>query len=339
MGNRMKKVSKIVYTIGILVFSLVLASGLLLEQDSFENEGSAAISGFGPAQRIDEAVSRRVLCRAKLIDLYTRFRVKVFASSPVDNVIVGKDGYLYYKDTVADHTGSGRLSDEEIKRIAERLSEYYEIIDDKTFIFVIAPNKNSLYDHMPGRYKKSTESSNAERLIKLLKEEYPQITAVDLFEMFRGQDDELYYRTDTHWNDEGALLVYKEIVKAAGHTAKAFEDMDKTVTGMTGDLQKMLYPDAKNNESRILYDTDFEYLTNTRSTEQNYIESYCETGEGSLVMYRDSFANNLVELFSDTYEYAVYDKSLPYDPKLVNVYDADTVVIEIAERNLKLLLE
>jgi hypothetical protein len=108
---------------------------------------------------------------------------------------------------------------------------------------------------------------------------------------------------------------------------------------MMGDLQRMLYPIASANENKLVFNekSQYKYLTNTRSVEQAYIESYNENGEGSLLMFRDSFANNLIDHYSDAFEYAIYDKTLPYDFSQIQKYDADIVIVEIAERNLEMI--
>nr|MCR4710953.1 hypothetical protein [Clostridia bacterium] len=83
----------------------------------------------------------------------------------------------------------------------------------------------------------------------------------------------------------------------------------------------------------------WQYTTRTRNTEQPHIETENPSGSGRLLMFRDSFANNLIEHFSDAYAYAVYEKTLPFDLEAAAGTEAEDVVIEIAERNIYLLQE
>ena len=80
-------------------------------------------------------------------------------------------------------------------------------------------------------------------------------------------------------------------------------------------------------------------LTKTRNHEQPYIETFNEKANGSLLMFRDSFANNLIDYFSDAYKYAIYDKSSSYNLDQMDTYNADTVIIELAQRNVSMLQE
>ena len=152
----------------------------------------------------------------------------------------------------------------------------------------------------------------------------------------------LYYKTDTHWNDLGAWYVYEEVMRTLG---KEYDDLQRygyeEEYTFTGDLQRMLYPLSKDNELQITFGKEaaYTFLTRTRNFEQAYIETENDSAEGSLLMFRDSFANNLIPYFSDAYQYAVYDKSVPYDLAKMETYQADTVILEIAERNVKLIQE
>ena len=56
--------------------------------------------------------------------------------------------------------------------------------------------------------------------------------------------------------------------------------------------------------------------------------------EGSLVMYRDSFGNTLLPFFADAYANAYFSRGVPYQLSDVDTQNADTVVVERAERFL-----
>ena len=59
----------------------------------------------------------------------------------------------------------------------------------------------------------------------------------------------------------------------------------------------------------------------------------------SLVMYRDSFGNALVPFMAQEYQKGYFTKEVPYDLSLVDAYQADDVVIELAQRQIPTLLE
>ncbi len=333
----MKK-AKTAYVILILAgcFSLFIFS--FFGKQGFANEQSEDTSADTPARKLEAGLSRSFALRAEGISAYTVLLENVFSASPNRNVIIGKEGFLYFGETAHDYLGTGRMTDDEIKDTSQKLEAFASGKDVNVYL-MIAPNKNSLYDHMPANYVPGNRAeSNAERLLAIL----DQKKTINLFQTFAATDRELYYATDTHWNDEGALLAATTMLTQMGHTPDQDRYLDySTQITLTGDLYNMLYPTASANESVRNYTVpaSYTYLTNTRSTEQNYIETYNPEGHGSLVVYRDSFFNNMVTYFSNEYEYVIYDKSVPYDLSLIEKYQADTVLIEIAERNIPLLRE
>lgn len=292
------------------------------------------------AEELEQYVSRNFAFRTQAISMFTSFKRNVFASSAVGDVIIGNNGYLYYKDTTADYSGLNKFTERELYNIEKTLELMEEYVETKggKFLFAIAPNKNSLYDYMPYNYIKSPDSSNAARIMESLDE----VNYVDLFNMFEAKDEELYFKTDTHWNDEGAYYAYEAMQKELGYEYIEFLNSEYTQEKThVGDLTNMLYPNSQPTEYRFKFvnKNRFKMLTRTRSYEQAYIETYNEQGENSLLMFRDSFANNLIEYFSNTYEYGVYDKNLPYDMTLMDKYESNVVIVSIAERNIGEYLE
>ncbi|MBQ6662319.1 MAG: hypothetical protein IJM69_02170 [Firmicutes bacterium] len=285
---------------------------------------------------------QKVGLRTELLEAEARLQAACFHTSSVENVIVGEDGWLYFRDTTNDYLGVRKLSDRQIFNLVHTMELANEAMqkEGRNFRLAVAPNKNSLYDHMPYQYRKISAEGDADALLQAAGEA-PWL--VDLFTVFQSRPEELYYKTDTHWNSEGAELVAGEILAALGRPGEPLSAAGYTVreNAMTGDLEKMLYPLAGKNEAVWEFTKEplWHYTTRTRNTEQPHIETENPSGSGRLLMFRDSFANNLIEHFSDAYAYAVYEKTLPFDLGMAAETEADDVVIEIAERNIYLLQE
>lgn len=97
---------------------------------------------------------------------------KIFHTSTTDQVIVGKDDWLYYGGTVNDYTGRDLLSDRELYDVVYNLSLVQDFVEKNgsQFLLAVVPNKNTLYgDNMPYYYQKGTDS-NLDRLNKLLEQ-------------------------------------------------------------------------------------------------------------------------------------------------------------------------
>lgn len=289
---------------------------------------------------VENYVSQNFGFRQNLMDIYTSIQINIFKKSSISQVVVGENGYLYFGDTVNDYLGLTKLTKREIFQITHTLELIQEYVEKNNgeFLLLIAPNKNSLYDYMPVNYLKI----NSENLVKNFLTTLENINYIDLFDVFLAQEKELYYKTDTHWNNEGACLVYDKVLSQLDKQHDDFSKYPKkTDTNMKGDLYNMLYPLRNQNEKVITYDKpkEYKYLTKTRNHEQAYIETQNNKAKNSLVMFRDSFANNLIDFFSDAYQYAIYDKNSSYKLELIDKYNADTVIIEIAERNFKHIQE
>lgn len=337
-----KKILYIIYiSCGLAgCFSLFLT--MFLNNKKIEIEGTTQINTeqSSPAEVMDQYLSKNFGFRTQVISFYTRLQDNLFSTSFIDDVIIGKEGFLYYKDTVDDYCGTNKMSTREIFNTAKTLELMQENINLRNgkMLFIVAPNKNSLYDYMPFYYEQSIEKSNWERL----EQELSKVSYLDSFQLFRSKDECLYYKTDTHWHDLGAYAIFEQSLTLLDkpisdkNVPNSFKDF-----AMVGDLQRMLYPGAKPNESQFVVDStpDYQLLTNTRNFEQPYIETQNPNQKGSLLMFRDSFANNLIPHFSNQFQYAVYDKSIPYNLESIDKYNADTVIFEIAERNLNLIQE
>ena len=107
-------------------------------------------------------------------------------------------------------------------------------------------------------------------------------------------------------------------------------------TDFTGDLDEMLYPLATTPEEEVYYDrqTTFAYVGEVVSNFDPKITTVNPVKEGSLVMFRDSFGNALLPFMADAYSSAYFSRGVPNQMSEVDEKNADTVIVERAERFL-----
>ncbi len=278
--------------------------------------------------------------RPALISVDAEIQSNVFGVSNLDSVIVGKDDWLFYSSTLNDYLIKDVMSKREINNITHnlKLTQDYVQANNAQFMFTVAPNKNSLYpQYMPYYYsKKASGSRNIDMLTPALKEK--GINYCDLFKVFKNENDILYLKQDSHWNNKGALLAYNSILDSLDKPHNTFEDAQITRTkDFYGDLSKMLYPKTAQPEYNFNYgaENNYTYVTKTKSVEDATIKTQCKTGDGSLYMYRDSFGNSLLPFFASAYKQAHFTKGFPVNLALtMSTQKPDTVVFEIVERNL-----
>ena len=200
----------------------------------------------------------------------------------------------------------------------------------------MAPNKNSLYpDAMPDRYPRSDTPGNWRRLQVQL--EAQGVAYVDLTETLT-REEPVYYRTDSHWNDYGAALAHDAILEALGETGAAAQEPFTTGTHL-GDLNAMLYPTGTETETCPVLDRDrtFTYTAPFRSPEDMTIRTESEGALGSLLMYRDSFGNNLYAPLAESFSNACFSRSMPLQLELLEETQPDLLLFELVERNLSWL--
>ena len=283
--------------------------------------------------------------RPQFIDTDARIQSKLFAVSNLDTVTVGSSDWLYYSSTLDDYLGRNTLSQREINGIVHNLGLVQEYVESQgsQFLFMVAPNKNTLYpENMPYYYDvKASDEHNRDLLHKALADS--EVNYLDLFSLFQSQDETLYFKQDSHWNNKGALMVYNASLDAL---EKRHDDYsaaeEKRVKDHYGDLAKMLYPAAQQAEYDYEYaiDASYSYVTPTKSVEDPLIITENPSASGSLYMYRDSFGNSLLPFFANAYENARFTKSKPINVALDNMNGmADTVIFEIVERNVSWFVE
>lgn len=262
---------------------------------------------------------------------------KGFDTSTTDQVVTGKDDWLYFSGTMDDYTGRDLLSDRELKAIVHNLSlmdSYVEFCGGR-LIVTVAPNKNTLYNSAMPYYYQKGETSNLERLVPLLEE--AGIEYVDLTETFQNEDEVLYFKRDSHWNNKGALLAYNTVMDAMGREHETYANVP-TVTEKDhiGDIDEILYPLAAEPEENIYYSKDwgFDYVNDVTDNMDEWIETVNPDKDGTLLMYRDSFGESILPFFADEYNKAYFSRLVPYNMENLIQYQPDTVIVERVERQI-----
>ena len=345
----MKK-GKLIYCILFFAICLCPSLGMLVTKQETSSE-NRQLSEF-PSPKTEEGkinvewlsqagdyFQEHFAFRNELVTGNALLHGRLLETSTADGVIQGKNGWLYYKDSLDDYLGQDLLSDRSLFNIAHMLSMTQQALEEKgvNFLFTIAPNKNSLYgDNMPYYDKlKVSDQTNRENLESWLTTE--KVAYADLYQALMEEDEVLYHARDSHWNNKGAALAADVLMDALGKDHDSYEGESYTVRrDYTGDLDTMLYPLASTADDEIYYDKETIYAT-VEEIQSNFdprITTVNPVKEGSLVMYRDSFGNALLPYMADAYANAYFSRGIPYQLMDVETHSADTVIIERAERFL-----
>lgn len=322
-------------SVGILICgpSQAGANEQLADTPTLVTEDGAFNKDF--LSQLDSWIRDHFFLRQELISIDHLLSAKLFRTSGDSGVILGSDGWLYYTDTLADYTGTDPMTDGELSAAARNLSLMADYCQEQNrqFLFVIAPNKNSLYDaHMPN-FGARAEQTNASRLLSLL--ESSNVATVDLFEAFSQEEETLYFAHDSHWNSKGAALGADLINGAFGIESQYYADDFSAGKPHDGDLYAMLYPAFTDPEEDPVYGGELSYEFTTSATRPDAIVLNTEgRGEHTLLAYRDSFGILLFPYLADSSASARFARSTSYDL----TREADCVLVELVERNLRYLI-
>ncbi len=340
--------NKIIPTIFVGVF-IALCLSLSLGTLIFGPAGSAANEQLAEAPKLktedgsfnvdylsdlQSYINDRFFLRQELITMDRRMS-NLMGVSGEDSVIAGKDGWLFFTETLGDYTGTDLMTGRELFSAASNvaLMEEYCRSHGKDFTFIVAPNKNSLYGQYMPNYGVTAKTSNASRLHSLL--DQMEVDYVDLFAAFKNQPEELYFAHDSHWNSKGAALGADLINEAFGVESSYFEGDFSYKVAHDGDLYAMVYPGLQDTEMNPVYGGRLNYTFKGMATQPDAIVLNTEgQGSGKLLCYRDSFGILLFPYLADSYGSAKFSRVVNYDL----TGDEDYVAIELVERNLRYLI-
>ena len=348
----MKKVFSIIFCVlffGICcVFSLGMiipgASNIKESSDEFPKLFSKEGINHSFGDDLESWFSEAFAFRSELVNTYADMKVSALQEGN-SQVIIGKDDFLFFTETLDSYTGISNLSDDDITKACETLLSVQNAAEASgaKFLFVCAPNKNTVYsDMMPDRYVKAdTDSTEMQRLFDKLTE--MNVSYIDLrYPLIEGAENELiYHKKDSHWNGLGAEIAFHEIAGKLGFAPVSLEGNSTVLDEkFEGDLDALLYTDEVHYDKNVTYDFEGLYVyTCAYSTPMDITITTRGGGQGKLLMYRDSFANALIPYAASSFSEVRFERAVPYNTKLIDSFDADYVIVEIAERNIKDLID
>ena len=344
----MKKRPEIAFALVCLLLCASLSMGMLIfgpakaaANERLASKPQLSVKGkWNPDYLSDLAkyVGDRFFLRQELITARSK-AAALLGSSTVEDVILGKRGWLYYGPTLGDYCGTDRLSEAELSAAARNLylmGEYCERIGAR-FLFVSAPNKNTLYGENMPAYR-AAEEHDIHRLFPLLAK--LGVPCADLYAAFEARSETLYFAHDSHWNSKGAALAADVINAAFGRESAYFAAPFEERTAHAGDLYEMLYPAGSDPETDPVCGLALDYVRQGSDTRPDSITiNTTGGGKGTLLAFRDSFGNSLYPYLADSFASARFSRMTAYDLLLAEELDADCVLVELVERNLVYLIQ
>lgn len=350
------KLLRLLFIVPCLILCLIPSVGMIFHPTD-EPIGNETVTDF-PSLNTDDSgfnvdylpqagdwFEKHFAFRPQSVTLDAEIMATAFQTSNLDSVTVGNNDWLYYSSTLDDYLGRDTLSERQIRGVVHNMELTQEYVKGQgaSFLFTVAPNKNTLYpENMPYYYSLPASDTHNRDLLRA-QISNSRVDYCDLFSMFEEQDEVLYLKQDSHWNNKGALMAYDNMLDQLNKDHNDYSSAEVTRTKDSyGDLSKMLYPAARKSEFNYNYELNetYSYETPTKSVEDAIIKTVNPSAQGSLYMYRDSFGNALLPYFANAYGSAYFTKAYPVNLQVeMLVNKPDTVIIEIVERNLVWLIE
>lgn len=293
---------------------------------------------------------RKSMIRANFLLKYN-----VLRKSPVEKVVVGRDGWLYYngEGAIDDSRGITQYDAQTLERWARTLEmkRAWLAAQGIQYLFVLVPNKGSVYgEYFPASYTIVNQESGIELLARYLKAHtnVPVIEMLPVLRAAKGQE-RLYHKTDSHWNEYGAYLAYREIMSEVRtrfphvHVKSLQEFAVEKKKGPGADLATMMGGNAVLTEEYIrLKPKHGSGLTVTGLNDSSKSPVIVDNGSipnPRALVFRDSFFTAVAPFMLDQFQYARYywqywNVDTPIEDILKTV-KPNIVIEEIVERLVK----
>lgn len=320
------KNSKILIALFLLIIlvpypSMLLFSGYA-DKANYENRTYTSVEDVLNAKISDMPRQAEALIndnapfRNECISLKSRVDYSLFKTINSDEVILGKENWLFYKNTtdsqaIDDYQGLNQYNQEDIEKLCGVLAEIDKTLKEKNISFkiIVVPNKEQVYsEYMPSGIK----VVDSPRIVKVT--DYIQNNSeVDLIYPLKelkqiSQTEQIFYKYDTHWNNLGALrslqMMFSGFEKAEVKTEKEGALMDlANISGTYRFLNEDTYYSVELEES---------------------------AGKEKLYLLHDSFGDMMKPILQSQYE--VSDASFAHFNEFELPRGTQVFVIEISER-------
>lgn len=308
------------------------------------------------ARQVTSAYADTFPFRDLLIRTNNALRLAVFHESPAKSVIVGRDGWLFnnLEYETEDWLNLWTISEAELDKAVAVQTARRDWLAARgiAHLVVIAPSKSTIYgEFLPPGYHKLREHSRLDRLADRLTR--AGIDFVDLRPaLFAAKAvRQAYWKTDTHWNDWGALMGSAAVVDALRKRLPNLPPVDvagyrpEEVTIPGGDLSVLLLLENTLTERFTRMVPTFipqakpgpppPYTNPATLSGRDMIVR--ETGNPSLpraLFFRDSFSSAAYPFLAENFSRSVFIWDHRFLTDIILAEKPDVVVLEAVERYL-----
>ncbi len=295
--------------------------------------------------------------RASLVRFHGRLAIWL-GVSPTPKVVLGKQGWLYYDGELDEnfidicYRSVKPFTVSELETWQTALTERQRWLAKHgiSYLVVFVPNKETIYpEFLPDGVKKVRETTRLDQLVDYLRCN-STLDVLDLREalLIGKKRAQIYFRTDTHWNNLGAYIAYEQIINCLArrfpslrvmplnslHPFPSFQKMGGDLASMLGFVEE--FPEGMTIKFDLTAKSRKVNLLPEDPEAPPELQPFAmENQDPSLpkaVMFRDSFATLLVPLLSEHFVRIAYVWSHEMKTDVILKEKPNVVIEEFVER-------
>ena len=281
-----------------------------------ENRYLKTVSSISSTSDVESVLADQFPLRDQWLSLASSMRYACL-SREINDTYIGTDGYLF------DKCSEGDFNLRQYKNNLAFINKFADAYSVNGFDVVLVPSPYTiLSDYLPGnapvydadaKYQLAQQTLNSSVVLQDLRSTFQLLT----------DSTQVYYRTDHHWTTRAAYAAFRKIIDGRSD-AKAVEDaINADMTTVTDRFHGTLYSrvllrngiydaieapvvSSGQSDSDILYDNA---KLDTKDKYAYFLGGNIGrldidgTGDGNLLLVKDSFANCMVPYLAQKYKH------------------------------------
>jgi len=156
---------------------------------------------------------------ATYVKLHNQIAFSLFKEAKANNVLVGKDNYLFQEEYITSYLGKDYMGKEKIRQLVDQIEFLRDTLKkiNKHLVIAISPNKAAYFpDKIPDRYfRTARKTSNYEALLSALQQK--NIPVLDFNALFIQSKDRssypLFSPYGIHWSAYGMYFAADTLIR------------------------------------------------------------------------------------------------------------------------------
>lgn len=303
------------------------------------NEATVELQGFAKVQNVLNDFTNSLCLRMNMITFNSNLTATLSNNMYLEStqVLAGKNLWLFYKTEgdglpLDDYRGMHLFTQEELDMAVDNLTTTRDYFESQgiEFIATCIPNKEMIYEeYMPDTIVKVGDLTRGRQLSEYIQSHSDICFVYPMDALLSAKENhQIYYRTDTHWNQVGAFVGLQELLDAKYNIR---DSLDLDSFGFAADH----------------FEGDLELIANVvdRYGKNDFYAFLLDKANPLVVQDKvalfigDSFSENLSYVakgyFSESYRTHIDDFTM----SMIDEYHPDVIIWETVERYCEAMVE